>query len=697
MSWIDWTIMAVPMAIVCYIAWVTNRYVKGVSDFLAAGRVAGRYLVCTASGMAGMGVISVVAACERNYHAGFAISWWAMLGIPIGLIMTLTGFVSYRFRETRALTLPEFLEMRYSRRFRVFAGVLAAVSGILNYGIFPAVAGRFFVYFCGLPDSIPLPFVSFTVPTFALTMLVFLGAALVFVMMGGQLTIMVTDCVQGLFSYAMYLVVALALLYVIGWSHISHTLLSAPANQSYVNPFRTSEVKDFNIWFALIGMFTGVYIAGAWQGTAGFNCSAASAHEQKMGGILGNWRGLVFEVMQTLLAICALTYMTDHAFAGGAASVQASLSHIQTSRIADGATLQEQMRVPVALSHFLPVGIKGIFAALMFFLACTNDVSYLHSWGSILAQDVILPFRKKALTPKAHIRLIKTCIAGITVFAFCWSLFFPQKDYIYMYLAVTGAIFLGGAGSVIIGGLYWKRGTAAGAWTAMIVGSSTAVGGIVLTECWPRIASQLMHWIPAWSGYLNEADHATKFPINGQYVNAMSMASAILTYVVVSLVTSRKPFDLAKMLHRGKWNVDTAGNPAPLPEPPPRTWRALLGIDEHFSPGDKRISIALFVYSMLWFAIFAVVSLWNLGRMWLGRGPAPDSWWVGYWFYTGIVWPIVLGTITSVWFTIGGVSDLRKLFAALRLTAANPTDDGEHDEPGEPNPADETPLLATFK
>ncbi len=679
MSWIDWTIMAAPMAVVCYIAWVTQRYVRGVSDFLAAGRVAGRYLVCTASGMAGMGVISVVAACERNYHAGFAISWWGMLGIPVGLIMTLTGFVSYRYRETRAMTMPELLQMRYSRRFRVFAGILAAGSGILNYGIFPAVAGRFFVYFCGLPDHTPVPFTHLAVPTFALTMLVFLGAALVFVMMGGQLTIMVTDCVQGLFSYAMYLVVALALLYVVSWHHIAHTLLSAPPNQSYVNPFRTSEVKDFNIYFALIGMFTGVYIAGAWQGTAGFNASAASAHEQKMGGILGNWRGLVFEVMQTLLAICALTYMTDHAFAGGAAAVNASLSHIGSSRIADGATLQEQMRVPVALAHFLPVGVKGIFAALMFFLACTNDVSYLHSWGSIVAQDVILPFRKTPLSPTAHIRLIKACITGITVFAFCWSLLFPQKDYIYMYLAVTGAIFLGGAGSVIIGGLYWSRGTTAGAWTAMVVGSSTAVGGIVLDQEWFRLAPALARGLPSHAAYLHA--HADKFPINGQYVNAMSMAAAILSYVAVSLATCRQPFDLPRMLHRGKWNVDTAGNPAPLPEPPPRTWRAIIGIDEHFTAGDKRLSVTLFVYSMIWFGVFAVVSGWNLTRMYFGRGPAPDTWWVNYWFYTGIVWPIVLGTVTSVWFTIGGVSDLRKLFGALRAAVANPADDGEADVP----------------
>ena len=270
MSWIDWTIMAAPMLVVCYIAYIANRYVRGVSDFLAAGRVAGRYLLCTAGGMASMGVISVVAVCERNYQAGFAVGWWSTLWIPIGLLMTLTGFVGYRYRETRAMTMPEFFQMRYSRRFRVFAGVLAAVSGILNYGIFPAVAGRFFVYFCGLPDRTLVPFTGgMHIPTFALAMIVFLGTSLIFVLMGGQLTIMVTDCVQGLFSYAMYLVVALALLYYFSWHHIAQTLLSAPAEHSLVNPFRTSEVKDFNVWFILIGLFAGVYGAGAWQGTAG--------------------------------------------------------------------------------------------------------------------------------------------------------------------------------------------------------------------------------------------------------------------------------------------------------------------------------------------------------------------------------------------------------------------------------------------
>jgi SSS family solute:Na+ symporter len=665
MSWIDWAIMAVPMAVVCFIAYKTNKYMKGVSDFLSAGRVAGRYLVCTATGMAGMGVISVVAAFEQRYVAGFASTWWQILSWPISLLMAFTGFVIYRYRETRALTLAQFFEIRYSRRFRIFAGILVAGSGILNYGIFPAIGGRFFVYFCGLPETVH--FAGITIPTFAIVMTVFLGTALFFVLIGGQLTIMVTDCVQGLFSYAMYLVVALALLYMFSWHQISVALMSFPKNASLINPFRSFGVKDFNIWFEMIAIIGFIYTMMAWQGTQAFNASAASPHEQKMGNLLGGWRGLVFEVMQTLLAICALTYLTNHDFAKGAAEVNQLISHIHGANTAEQKYLQTQMRVPMALAHFLPIGIKGIFAALMFFLACTNDVSYLHSWGSIVAQDVIMPFRKKPFSPKGHMLLLRLCITGVTIFGFCWSLFYHQVGYIKMYLAVTGAIFLGGAGSVIIGGLYWKKGTTAAAWTALIAGGIIAVSGIYLDHYWIEIQPHLLRWYPH-SDYLIR--NPQTFPINGQWVSLITMATSIFLYTVVSLLTCRKDFNLERMLHRGQYAVDANGNPAPVPNRPPRTLTELLGIDGQFTRGDKILAGGMFCYTMGWFLVVAVISIWNLIKIW------PDQWWSNYWYYAGVIVPIVLGTVTSVWFTIGGVRDLQRLFRRLKTLQRNPADDG---------------------
>ena len=49
MHWIDWLIVLCPLALVAWIGIKTQKYVKGVSDFLSAGRVAGRYVVCVAS------------------------------------------------------------------------------------------------------------------------------------------------------------------------------------------------------------------------------------------------------------------------------------------------------------------------------------------------------------------------------------------------------------------------------------------------------------------------------------------------------------------------------------------------------------------------------------------------------------------------------------------------------------------------
>ena len=66
MSWLDWCIVVVPLLIVLMIGLKSQKYVKSVADFLAAGRVAGRYVICVASGEASYGLISLIAAWAWN-------------------------------------------------------------------------------------------------------------------------------------------------------------------------------------------------------------------------------------------------------------------------------------------------------------------------------------------------------------------------------------------------------------------------------------------------------------------------------------------------------------------------------------------------------------------------------------------------------------------------------------------------------
>ena len=109
--------------------------------------------------------------------------------------------------------------------------------------------------------------------------------------------------------------------------------------------------------------------------------------------------------------------------------------------------------MPLFLSHILPPGLLGLFAALMLAAMLSTDDSYMHSWGSIFVQDVIMPFRKKPFTEKQHILLLRLSIVFVGIFAFFFSWLFKQTEYILLFFQITGAIFTGGAGAVLIGGL----------------------------------------------------------------------------------------------------------------------------------------------------------------------------------------------------------------------------------------------------
>lgn len=684
LSFFDWLIVLFLLVGMFYSVHISKELMKSVTDFLSAGRTAGRYIISVSSGVAGLGAISIISFLEVGYIGGFALSWWGLSQGVIVIAIAMSGWVVYRFRQTRSLTLAEFFEKRYSRNFRIFAGILAFICGLINFGIFPAVGSQFFMTYCGIPDYI------YGIPMYPVLMIFLLSIALYFVNIGGQIAVIIADFFQGIFVISVLFTITIYFYLNVSWDQVSYSLQQTPIklakeeiqelnndasfqlltkieqdskieginekyeNSSKINPFKTSRVEDFNFWYFFIGLIGIMYGTLSWQGHQAYNSSAKSAHEAKMAAVLGDIRWKPQATFIFLVPVLIYVYMNHPDFQSVANSVNMSLQSLSTD------TLQSQMRAPVVLSEILPIGLLGAFAAMMLAAFISTHDTYLHSWGSIFIQDVIMPFRKKPFDKDEHIKVLRYSIFGVAVFIFLFSLFFRQSQEIALYFAVTFAIFAGGVGAVIIGGLYWDKGTTEGAWTAMILGAFVGVSGTVI----PQISDT---WLSETNTFVLLKNIIVLLKkINGIEYYAIGMASSAISYIGVSLVTFKEKVDMDKLFNRGKYSIE--GELNIVDEEVKIGWK-IFGIGREFTKTDKLIYLISYVSNIFWFIIFIIGTIYNL------YNPVSDASWMAFWGYFVII-NLVYSFFVIIWFTIGGFMDLKKMIHSLKSDERDDDDDG---------------------
>lgn len=748
MTWIDWCITIIPMAALIWMAFYSRRYARGVVDYLAAGRIAGRYVISVGDLTAGLSVITLVAGCEQNYQTGFAVGFWGAITAPVGVFIALTGYCMYRWRETRCLSMGQFLEMRYgSKFFRVFCATLRTIAEMVTNAIGPAIATNFFIYYLGLPHKIMICGVN--LPCYAIIVALCLILALMFILPGGRISLLITDCVQGLLCYPVFVVIVGYIILNFSWTYdIAPVMWNRVPGQSFMNPYDVSELRDFNIFALIVSLCGSVLNRAGWIGndTSG---AAKTPHEQKMAGVLGSWRNGFSWMMILLLAIVVIVFMTSPHFVGknrfdtNSTEVRQELSakvleeaipddealrakiiakvkevpsrvtqeyidspnsqqknldtpYFDTVRQELGDTpegryqfqkfrsLYQQMMMPTVVAKIFPVGMLGLFCLLMVMLLISTDDSRIFNASSTLMQDVILPMFKGHLPQAKHLLYLRLMTIGVAVFFLIVSLFFAQLDYINMFTTIMCSLWLGGAGPIMVFGLYSRFGNLTGAWCAIIFGSGTSLAGLILQRTWALNVYpflEKMGWVEGLNNFLVTVSSPfnpwiewsmdpVKFPINSFEIYFISMILSVGGYVIGSYLTY-KPYDLDKLLHRGKY--------ADGPEPVKEKWTLrnifskIIGITPEYTRGDKIIAYSVFFYSVVYSVgiIFFGIVIWN--AIW----PWPHSWWTVKFFITTLLIPGIVGVISTVWFMIGGSIDAIQLFRDLKKRVEDPNDNGQ--------------------
>ena len=785
-SWFHWLIVVAPVVAVCMLAVQCRRYVRSVSDFLVAGRCAGRYILISGGMMGNLAVTSLVAWVETHYNNGWAFQFWNSLLTPLAIMLSLYGWITYRFRETRAMSAGQFFEMRYSRGLRRLAAVLRGGADLLGNCIGPAVAVRFFIYLLGIPHRISV--FGCQVRTFPFLLAACLALALLVILAGGRISLLVTDAAQGLVAYPLFVVVVVFVLCKFSWwDEIAPVMADRVPGESFLDPYDISQLRDFNL-FALVVMFYRKIMGGEWVGN-GYGTVAKSAHEGKMAHLLGTFGSGLSTVMPFILVCAILATMNHRDFAGEAHKIRQELSvrvaeelspdaataeavgaaaaavpaqvhaigedpplsraaNLDTptldavretlrGRLGDEAaanklyqgyrTTYMQQMLPVAMRTVFPKWLTALLLMLCILLVISTDDTRIFDIAMTWTQDFILPFFKKAPSPRLHLAVFKCVVLAVGLCFWLGSYLFAQLDYINMFITIGCSMWFTGAGAIVTLGLYWRRGTTAGAYAALLSAASISLGGILVQRGW---AGTVLPWLSAhglegavrhflaavsspfdpWIRWaVSDAEWVVKFPVNSVELSFVAMLVALLCYVGVSLLTCRKPFDLEKMLHRGKWNDKTEKDDKttrrqddkiiapPSPEPPSssdsrrpvvvssrrpesgsrssfgkRLLNHIVGITPEYRREDRVLAWVVFGHSIVYgfFGAFVLVAVCARAFSW-GVGA-----WAVKFFVTGLAVPLVIGIVTTVWFSFGTTRDLRRLFRDLETRVRDDRDNG---------------------
>jgi SSS family solute:Na+ symporter len=458
-NWLlDGSIVGVYLLVTMVAGLMVRKYVGKVEQFLVAGREMDVYLGIASLAATEFGIVTCMYTAQNGYEKGFA---GATPGILMAFAMAgvgLTGFVIKPLRDSGVITIPELLEQKFGQRIRWAAGVVIVLGGLLNMGVFLRTGGQFLVLVAGLD-----------VKYLEIMMTALLVGVAVYTILGGMLSVLVTDFLQFVVMSAGLILVTILILVNVGWEKLVtavETNYGAGGFNPFVNPTMGWQYVLFNLMLNTAAVLT-------WQTII---ARVLAAKDTGTGRKVYTRTSFFFVCRFLIPGIWGIAAL-------------ATLGPVAN-------TLEA---MPTYLSTAVPAGLMGILVAAMLAADMSTDSSYMLTWCSVIYNDIMAPFRKKPWPEKRGLFWNRTIIALIGIFLLLYGLWYPLKGDLWTYLGVTGTIYLASISVLLIACCYWRRANSWGAAASIIVSAIIPVSYLVMEQL-PATATLAKSIGPYYSG-----------------------------------------------------------------------------------------------------------------------------------------------------------------------------------------------------
>jgi SSS family solute:Na+ symporter len=459
-SWVDGSIVGLYLLATMIVGIVARKHVAKVEHFLVAGREMNVYLGIASLAATEFGIVTCMYTAQNGYEKGFAGVIPGFCQAVAMFVIGLTGFCIKPLRDSGVMTIPEMFDKRFGPRIRWSAGVVIVLGGLLNMGVFLRTGGEFLVLVCG-----------FDVKYLEIAMTVLLAGVVVYTILGGMLSVLITDFLQFVVMSAGLILVTALILASVGWAKLVSTVQTHYGAGGF-NPFANSQMG----WpYVLFNLLLNTAACLTWQAVI----ARVLAAKDSLTGRKVYTRTAFFFVCRFLIP--AIWGIAALATLGAAAPGENTLH-----------------AMPRYLSTFLPAGVMGILVAAMLAADMSTDSSYMLTWGSVIYNDVLAPFRK-GWSERRGLLVNRAIIALIGVFLLFYGLWYPLKGDLWTYLGVTGTIYLSSMSVLLIACCYWKGANNWGATAAILCGAGVPVCYLIFEQV-PATRSLASRIGPYYSG-----------------------------------------------------------------------------------------------------------------------------------------------------------------------------------------------------
>lgn len=467
-------------------------------------------------------------AYKTNVHV-FNYEWLAVVVLIIFAIFFMPFYI-----KSRVYTMPEFLERRYDSRSRYYFSFITLIGNV----IIDTAAG---LYVGMLVLKIVFP----EMETWHIISILAVAAA-AYTIPGGLSSVIHTEVIQ-----AILLIVGSCILTyycydaVGGWDALVSKLEGMKGTKpimdkspdeifSLVRPIGSLDYEgnEFMSWRGLLfgAPILGFYFWANNQFMVQRVLSAKDLNHGRWGALFAGLLKLPVLFIMVLPGVFAIVMFNDLDLTG--------LNYNDCDNLADC----PNMTYPVLLFKLLPSGLLGLVLAGLLAAMMSSVSATFNSASTLITMDFIQKARPD-MSGKQLVRAGQISTLVLVVLASAWA---PQIEHfgsLFQYLQLVLAFICPPVVAVFILGLFWKRASATGAFSALITGFLIAILLLI---------SNVLGDEYSWSKIANDVHFLDRA--------ALLLLICMIVHIVVSLITPGPDEEVIKNYtwKRSVWTDETS-------------------------------------------------------------------------------------------------------------------------------------------